>query len=673
MGEIMKSKVRGPVVLMLFVVAMLAGCARETPTSPTPTPPPGGTTPPTGATIAVTVSNPNPLVSSTSTVTATVTVGNQPVADGTAVEFSTNFGTFVDTAGTTTIRTTTNGVATATLTSPTPGTATVTVRVTNVSQTASINFRQEPVTPVIRPTITSVTPSTSTPAGGTIVTIRGSNFEDPVRVLFGTREATVISSSPTEIRVVVPSITLTTAEQMREVNIIVISRAGTPGEETATAPSPFRYELELLTPTAFSVSPSSGTNDGGTRIVIFGEGFQAPTRVFFGTGGAAGGSLAQEIELNVEHVTFNQIIALTPRASGLGADLRNLQVSLRVLNQASNRDFVLPMAFRYGPGLVVTAAGPTQGSSLGGTRVEIDGWGFVDPVAVTIGGVAARVISVSGTKIIAITNPPLITSCPPGGGVISVASGPIVVTNITTGETAQPAADGAPLPTFTYLLVRPLIVNVSPATPQAGSTIQVTVSNWSGGPARIKIGDRTLVPTSVVANPNGTATFTVTVPTDLTLGSTACPGGAGTVPQAASFNVTFQDLGTGCEDTIDNAISVQPVLQGGMLVSPTALTFTAVANTTTDTRPFDIINTGTVALTVNSVTVPGGPPFSAAFTGPVILQPCEATSATVTFAPAAAGSFAGRADVSATPAGFAPITRSVTLSGTATEPPPPGP
>src|SRR5437763_8759680 len=112
----------------LFAVAALvlvfAGCKGESPTAPTTTTTPptttigGGTTPPATANISLTVSNPTPQVNSTSIITATVTnATNQPVANGTAVEFDTNLGTFTEGNAQSVIRTTTNGVATVTLTS----------------------------------------------------------------------------------------------------------------------------------------------------------------------------------------------------------------------------------------------------------------------------------------------------------------------------------------------------------------------------------------------------------------------------------------------------------------------------------------------------------------------------------------------------------------------------
>jgi len=198
----------------LFAVAALvlafAGCKGESPTAPstTTTPPTttigGGTTPPATANINLTVSNPTPQVNSTSIITATVTnASNQPVANGTAVEFDTNLGTFTEGNAQSVIRTTTNGVATVTLTSAVVGTATVSAIVANVKKTVTVSFSSIPVTPPppdTTPSISGINPNFGRPQGGEVVTISGKNFKTPLRVIFDfgagktPKDATIISS-----------------------------------------------------------------------------------------------------------------------------------------------------------------------------------------------------------------------------------------------------------------------------------------------------------------------------------------------------------------------------------------------------------------------------------------------------------------------------------------------
>src|SRR5947209_6500709 len=272
---------------LLLLLAVFAACKGESPTAPpsTSTSGSGGGTPVTGATITLTASPAAPQVSTPTVITATVTQNNQPVPNGTAVEFTTDFGSFTETGAKSALRTTTNGVATVTLTSTSAGKATIQAVVNNVSRTTSVTFSVAP--PVPCPpncppppvtTVTGITPATGSPAGGETVTITGTNFKTPVRVLFdfggGTtpKEATVLSQTDTQISVITPSIDLAPG-QTKSATIIVVTEAGTATETRTPAPAPFVFQIQVLTPVVSTISPDSGPIDGGTRITIYGSGF----------------------------------------------------------------------------------------------------------------------------------------------------------------------------------------------------------------------------------------------------------------------------------------------------------------------------------------------------------------------------------------------------------------
>ncbi|HEX7418654.1 MAG TPA: IPT/TIG domain-containing protein, partial [Thermoanaerobaculia bacterium] len=272
---------------LLALLVVFAACKGESPTAPTPTGgtsgggTSGGTTPPVGATITLTVSNASPLVNSTSVVTATVSANGNPVPNGTAVEFDTTLGQWTDTVSTVTIRTTTNGVATATLTSPSADTAKVTAIVNNVSKTTNIVFQAATTPPTntpTAPTVTGVSPATGLATGGETITITGTNFRAPVRVLFDfgggvIKEGFVANVTPTQLTVVTPKVDLG-AGQTLAATIIVINEAGTTTEARVSASAPFTFRLSQLTPVITTVSPDSGGIEGGTRITIFGSGFE---------------------------------------------------------------------------------------------------------------------------------------------------------------------------------------------------------------------------------------------------------------------------------------------------------------------------------------------------------------------------------------------------------------
>src|SRR5437763_6937209 len=226
---------------LLGLLLVFAACKGESPTAPAPGggggggTTPGGSTPETGTVITLTVSNPTPIAGSTSTVTATITQNGQPVPNGTAVEFATNFGTFTDTlAQQFTIRTTTSGVATVTVSSPTAGVATVTATINNVSRSATVTFRAPEITPIppsTAPTISAVNPNFGLPSGGQQVTITGTNFRQPLKVLFdfGANttpvEALIVNPTPTSITVITPRVDLGTG-QTKAATIVVIPDSG---------------------------------------------------------------------------------------------------------------------------------------------------------------------------------------------------------------------------------------------------------------------------------------------------------------------------------------------------------------------------------------------------------------------------------------------------------------
>jgi hypothetical protein len=640
MGVDMKTTMIRPGTIALVAALLLIGaCTGESPTAPPPGGPPGdSTTPPGAATIVLEVSSPTPLVNSTSTITAIVTQGGQPVPNGTAVEFHTTLGTFTESGGASVIRTTTDGRTQVTLTSSAVGDARVSARVGNVVQETTVRFRERPTDPGDPtdplPVITSVSPQTGPPGGGTVVVLRGQNFEGPVRVLFGTREAVVASLTSTELRVIAPAVNLDQGEQTREVPITVIFQAGTASERSVTAPENFRYELEILTPAISFVSPSAGPNEGGTRISIFGSGFQAPVAVFFGESGAAGGALINQVQVSVQQVRFNEIVAVTPPALGLGAELANRQVTMRVVNVNSNTDAVQVNAFRYGPSMRITGLSPTSGSALGGTRVTIFGWGFDDPVSVTIGGISAQPVKVSGTEIEVITGA---TPDPCAGG-----GGDIVVTNLEDGGTATSAPA-----TFQYIPVIPAIVSISPSTANVGSNVSITVLNAPPGPVQFEIGGIARFPTSATAGAGGTTVYTVIVPPGITFNEEACGnGGQRYVP--TPVDVRLVPAFPGCGDiTISGGLVVNPVDTtcrnetvdpAVPAVTPSSINFgnQAVADGPTAPQNITVSNVGGGTLRVLSASS-GDPQFPVTGNFPANLAANQSMTIQVRFDPSSVG------------------------------------
>jgi hypothetical protein len=646
---------RFTLLALLALTALFVGCKGESPTAP---PPITGTSgngsgstggqPPVGANIALTVSSASPFTGSTSTITATVTLNNAPVPNGTAVEFATTSpnANFTDTSDnpTTLIRTTTNGVAKATVTSSSAGPVVVTVTVNNVTKSVTLNFQDPVINPPptsTAPTISSISPASGLPTGNQSVVITGTNFRTPVRVLFDPgngqtpKEGFVTSVTPTQITVNTPAFDLGVAQQI-VASITVIVEAGTPAEQRVTKSAAFTITAPVLTPVVRALSPTSGPIDGGTRVTITGDAFEAPAQVFFGS--------AQAQVLNV---TFHTIDVITPTARDTnpnGSGTVTGPVDVRVLNVNSGKSVIAAAAFRYVSKAQITAITPDQGPFTGGTRVLIDGTGFNEPVTVYLDGIAASVVKVTPTEITAISNGIAITGC-------SDATGPVVVTNVDNGDTAT-----APVP-WIYRVLKPLIVGVSAGgSIQPGSSVSVSVINVGQFPS-LSFGT-TLVPiTSSTPNAsNGTTTLTAVVPTTIQLQTQACAAG-GAAPIATSFPVVVTNLETGCTVTLNNGLTVNPVPVGRMTLTPNPLALTAtagVAGNPSATPPvpavppqpgngaFTIINTGAAPLTISSV-VSSNPAVYTVVADPsgTTLAVCDTAVVGVRYGPEAAGTSSG--------------------------------
>jgi hypothetical protein len=659
------------IVLVAVLALSMAGCKGESsPTAPSNTttvPPSGGVTPPTGATLTLTVTpTANPLVSSKVTVTATVTANGQPVADGTAVQFTTTLGTFADTGLQTTIRTTTNGVATVSLSSTSAGPATVTATVNNVTKTTVVTFGLAPVIPPgpnTTPTITTVcvvtgstctTPATGIPAGGQQVVINGTNFRTPVRVLFDpgngqpAKEAFVNSVTDTKIVAIAPSFNITTGQTL-PVTITVITAAGTATEQSASQANAFTYQLAILTPSVRTLTPTSGSIDGGTAVAILGDAFQAPVQVFFNAA-----------EAQVVKVTFNEIDVISPTARDTTPNASGPftgSVDVKVRNVASGKETTFPAGFRYIAKMAITAVTPTTGPATGGTDITIDGTGFVAPVTVDIGPVSgpairAQVLKVSGTQILARTGP---TPSPCSS---LLANLPVTVTNINNGDSATTTGTTQ---NFTYIPVPSVITSVSasanPIVP--GTSLTVTVQNpgvGSLGNALIsfQVGDQTATVTpSTITTGTGSTSFNVIVPSTLTFppGTAACT--AGGLPGTRQFDplivpVTFLNNTTACTAT-SGAITIQPPTNA--CVTPPNAVVTAPAPPACAAAPsvaaggnsstsITIQNTGTSNLVINPApTVSGADAadFTVTPTTAKTVAPAGSTTYTVTFHPATTG------------------------------------
>jgi PKD repeat protein len=552
---------------LAFVVAL--GCT-SSPTEPkgssgtpqTPKPPP----PTVSFSVAVTA-NPNQLTegspSASNIVVNVVRSDGQVPADGSVVHVTTTLGGFGSIGGPSAVDLElVNGRASAALfpSATDTGTAAVAAIFTPVGTTTSFtgaaNVRISQAATFF---VSSVSPGVGNPQGGDTVQILGGGFVAPVRVTFNGAAATVKSTTGGIITVVTPSAAAAGVSvgvgQTAPVTVAVTINVNKPNQAVDSVPQGFTYALGGGTqqPAVFSVTPTLGTNDGGTLVTIVGDGFQAPVQVLFGLG--ASSTSFNGVEATVQSVTTNKVVVVTPAATGFGSNLKNTVVNVLVKNVNSGFSTVASQVFKYGTTVQITAMSQGSGSSQGGTRVAIDGSGFSAPVAVsfTFSGVsvAQQVVSVTGTEIVILTSAaPIPAQCPANGLISSTAVSEV---NISTG-------DGASAPIgFNFTVVQPLVSSVNPASGSAGSLITLNGSGFTAS-SQVVFGDPgsgiTVAPSSVSAD--GTMLKVVVPSEPLSFFPTVSCINSGTMSISTTISVTVTNSDDRCTSTFRNGFTLNP-------------------------------------------------------------------------------------------------------------------
>jgi uncharacterized repeat protein (TIGR01451 family) len=513
--------------------------------SPGPTPPRTVSPGPNGASplqIRLFTSNANPVAGFCSSLQAVVTLNGANAPDGTGVAFSTDLSTssFQQNGLPLVSVVTQGGTTTTALCSTGAGLATVRATSTIGSETgtATIQIAFQP-SPQVAPFFTFCAPSFGPPEGGTTLIVNGGRFfGDPTttRATFTaaviTREALVTAVTATTVTLVTPAFPEASSPSV-PVAITVTFGTKTTSPVTLSLPNCFSFGTATpATPTITAVLPSSGLNDGNTRVTIIGSGFVAPLQVFFGV-----------VEAQVLSVSFNQIIALTPPASGAGLPNLNASVTVRVHEVTSGLDANLANGFRFVTKAQITAAEPIlQRVDQPFTPVTIFGQGFLAPVAVTLAGIPAKVISVSATELLVLPGTPFLNAC-------TDVSGPIIMNNINSGDSATG-------PTFTYqvAITKPIISSVSPSVGPPGTTVTISGSNL-GNITSVTFGTQ---PAPIVSVTNNA--IVVTVPGNGSPPAPLCPAGtpAGTpLNVGAAVDVTVTSSLTTCSTSAAGAFQYQ--------------------------------------------------------------------------------------------------------------------
>ncbi|WP_183085193.1 putative Ig domain-containing protein [Trinickia fusca] len=534
-------------------------------------------------TVTITVSPVIPTLSSVSPSSSSasggisVTLSGAALTGATAVQFgSVNAPAF-----------TVNSDSSITATAP-AGTAntTVDITVTTPGGTSAVGASDK-FTYNAPPTVTAVSPSGGSAAGGTSVTLSGANFTGVTAVKFGGGNAASFTVNSAT------SITATAPAGSGTVDVTVTTSGG--GTSATSGADQFTY---VPAPAVSSVSPSSGPVAGGTSVTISGTNFTGATAVKFGS-------------TNASSFTVNSATSITATApAGSGA------VDVTVTTPGGTSATSGADQFTYVPAPAVSSVSPSSGPAAGGTSVTIGGTNFTGATAVKFGGTNASSFTVNSATSITAT-------APAGSGTVDVTVTTSNGTSVTSG------ADQ-----FTY--VQPPVAGAASVTVAHGSTNDAVTLNLSGGAATSVAvataaahGTATASGTGMTYTPNASysgvdsftytatnsagtsspATVTVTV-SSATLSYAPAAPSPGAVGVAYSQSVASASGGTGPYTYALATGSLPPGVTlssngtlSGTPIAAGTFTFTVAAtDSSTGTGPFSAIS-GSLNLTISAPTI----------------------------------------------------------------------
>ncbi|WP_174557531.1 beta strand repeat-containing protein, partial [Nocardia vaccinii] len=283
------------------------------------------------------------------------------------------------------------------------------------------------------PTLTSLTPTSGSVAGGITVVLTGTNLTGATAVSFdGTPATSFTVDSATRITAVAPA----HAAGIAQVTVTTVG-----GTSNGVA---YTY---VPVPALTSVVPNSGPVTGDTVVVLTGTGLTGATAVDFG----ANPSILFVVDSD------SRITALVPPGTA-----GTVQVTVTTPGGTSNG-----VTFVYTAAPTLTTVVPNAGPVTGANTVVLTGTGLTGATALNFDGAPATSFTVdSDTRITAVA---------PTG------TGTVLVTVTTAGGTSNGVA-------YTYIAV-PALTTISPnAGPAGGGTVVVLTGTGLTGATAVHFG-----------------------------------------------------------------------------------------------------------------------------------------------------------------------------------------
>ena len=423
------------------------------------------------------------------------------------------------------------------------------------------------------PTISKLEPAFGPGAGGTTVTITGSNFKEVTAVKFGSSDATSVKvESETTITAVSPP-------GKGTLEVIVEAQGGV---SASTFAAMFDYA-----PTVTSVTPYHGPPSGGTEVTITGTNFTGSPDVYFGASAST----------NVKRVSDTEIIAVAPPFRGGRDDA----VGVFVLTEGGSNEYeqcdTERVDFVYEP--TISKVEPKAGPAAGGTEVTIVGGAFKGAIFFKIPLCTFEVPVVKtvwfgsreATNLNILAQEEMTAVAPPGTGTVNV-----------TIENAM--GTSSPVTSSTQFTYAPTVSQVEPdLSPATGGTPVTIIGTGFTGATAVKFGATSATSFNVesetkmtVVSPPGAGTVDVRVSTP-----------AGTSPTSPADQVSYGPAVTQVEpDRGPTAGGTPVVITGTGFIGATAVKFGSTNATSFTVSSADSITAisppgaGTVNVTVST-------------------------------------------------------------------------
>jgi hypothetical protein len=349
-------------------------------------------------------------------------------------------------------------------------------------QTAPVTFTYFCVAQ--RMTVASINPVAGVPGGGDGVVILGSHFGTNIattQVTFCGLPAQITGQSDSQLNVTTPAHTLANPAVSETCPVVVTRDLGLVSVQSATSPTPFVYKGSGVggscnaDPTFFvsSLTPNTGSPDGGNLVTITGGGFPSSASLLLVTFGGNPGTVVGAVTSTGFQVSAPRRILADPTMP------ETVDVVVTDLGSASQRCYRVAGAYIYTAAALqpsVYSVSPRTGPNDLSTRATIFGTNFQFPMQVFMTGagcgaqrVEAAVISVAPSQIVFAT--PVAVG---GNACLAGQLVDIVVLNPSTGKTAPCAG------CFKYYSC-PTVGNASPSVGSATlpTTVVITGNNFA--------------------------------------------------------------------------------------------------------------------------------------------------------------------------------------------------